>query len=200
MWGWWGIRPKGPGTPAGDQGLPLEAPWPCPGPSAPCSPAPHLRSGGHIHIALMGVDAVKQSLGRHPLHRQPALRGKPRAAGWLPGALLPGCATPHPALSRAHIGGLLVVVKVVHVPGQAKVRDLHHVVLRHQHVAGRQVPVDALRAGGQDGGRPVSHAPWGPLQALPWPAGDHCPHPRSPSARPGTPCPAPPGRHRTPGP
>lgn len=29
---------------------------------------------GHSHVALMGVDAVKQSFWRHPLHRQTTLR------------------------------------------------------------------------------------------------------------------------------
>lgn len=51
-----------------------------------------------------------------------------------------------------HVGGLLVVVYVVHVSGQAEVGDLHDVVVRHQNVSGRQVSVDALRgeAGGHE--------------------------------------------------
>lgn len=32
-------------------------------------------SGGHVHVTLVGVDAVKQGLGRHPLHGQAALGG-----------------------------------------------------------------------------------------------------------------------------
>lgn len=46
---------------------------------------------------------------------------------------------------RFYVGGLLVVVDVVDVPRQAEVCDLHHVVLRHQNVAGGQISVDALK-------------------------------------------------------
>lgn len=48
-------------------------------------------------------------------------------------------------LDSTHIGGLFVVVYVVHVSGQTKVSNLHHVVLRHQNVPGRQVSMDTLR-------------------------------------------------------
>lgn len=46
---------------------------------------------------------------------------------------------------ETHIGGLFVVVNVVHVSGQAEVGNLHDVVVCHQNVPGRQVSVDALR-------------------------------------------------------
>ena len=46
-----------------------------------------------------------------------------------------------------HVACFLVVVNMVDASGQPKVSDLHHIVLSHQHVAGSQVPVDALRAG-----------------------------------------------------
>lgn len=49
---------------------------------------------------------------------------------------------------QTHIGGLFVVVYIVHIPGEAKVSDLHHVVLRHKDVSGRQVSVDTLGVGG----------------------------------------------------
>lgn len=44
-----------------------------------------------------------------------------------------------------HIGGLFVVVNVVHVSGQTKVSDFHHIILRYQNVPGRQVSMDTLR-------------------------------------------------------
>ena len=49
-----------------------------------------------------------------------------------------------PPQTVTHIGGFLVVVDLVDSSGQAEVSDLHHVVLRHQHVPGRHVSVDAL--------------------------------------------------------
>lgn len=45
---------------------------------------------------------------------------------------------------RTYIGGLFIVVDVVNVPSEAKVRDLHHIVLRHQDIPGGQVSVYAL--------------------------------------------------------
>lgn len=35
-----------------------------------------------------------------------------------------------------HVGGFLVVVNLVDSSGQAKVSDLHHIVLCHQNVSG----------------------------------------------------------------
>lgn len=49
--------------------------------------------------------------------------------------------------SVTHVGGFLVVVDLVDSSGQAKVSDLHHVVLRHQNVSGCQISVDALQRG-----------------------------------------------------
>lgn len=46
--------------------------------------------------------------------------------------------------ASTHVGGLLVVVDVVDVSGQAKVSYFHHVVLGHQDIAGGQISVDAL--------------------------------------------------------
>lgn len=43
-----------------------------------------------------------------------------------------------------HICGLLVVVDVVDIPGQAEVGDLHHIIFCDQHVPGCQVSVDTL--------------------------------------------------------
>lgn len=54
-----------------------------------------------------------------------------------PGALV--------SFGGTHVGGLLVVVYVVHVSCEAEVGDFHHVVVRHQNISGRQVSVDALR-------------------------------------------------------
>lgn len=47
--------------------------------------------------------------------------------------------------SGTHVGGLFVVVYIVHISGEAEVSDLHDVVLRHEDVSGRQVSVDTLR-------------------------------------------------------
>lgn len=44
----------------------------------------------------------------------------------------------------SHIGGLLVVVNVVDIPGQTKVSDLHHIIFCDQHVPGCQVSVNTL--------------------------------------------------------
>lgn len=44
-----------------------------------------------------------------------------------------------------HIGGFLVVVNLVDSSGQAKVSNLHHIVLGHQNVPGCQISVDALQ-------------------------------------------------------
>lgn len=44
----------------------------------------------------------------------------------------------------SYIGGFLVVVNLVDSSGQAKVGDLHHVVLSHQDVPRCQISVDAL--------------------------------------------------------
>lgn len=46
-----------------------------------------------------------------------------------------------------HIAGFLIVVNVVDTTGQAKVSNLHHIILGDQHISGSQVPVDALRTG-----------------------------------------------------
>ena len=46
---------------------------------------------------------------------------------------------------ETHVGGLFVVVYIVHVSGEAEVGDLHDVVVRDEDVSGRQVSVDALR-------------------------------------------------------
>lgn len=94
-----------------------------------------------------------------------------------------------PFKTNVYVCGLLVIVDVVDVPRQAKVRDLHHVVLRHQNVASSQISVDALDQWEQalltrSTGR--SHDP-GSCE-------------RSPSWRPNTPSLEPPGRRRTPGP
>lgn len=43
-----------------------------------------------------------------------------------------------------HIGGLFVVVYVVHVSGQTKVSNFHHIILRHQNIPGCQVSMDTL--------------------------------------------------------
>lgn len=45
---------------------------------------------------------------------------------------------------ETHIGGLFVVVYIVHVSGETKVGDLHDIVLRHEDVSGSQVSVDTL--------------------------------------------------------
>ena len=45
---------------------------------------------------------------------------------------------------ETYVGGLLVVVYVVYVSGQAEVGDFHDVVVRHQNIRGRQVSVDTL--------------------------------------------------------
>ena len=50
-------------------------------------------------------------------------------------------------MHAAHISGLLVVIKVVDVPGQAKVSYLHDRVLRDQNIPGCQVSVNALDNG-----------------------------------------------------
>lgn len=47
-------------------------------------------------------------------------------------------------LVSTYIGCLFIVVDVVNVPSEAKVRDLHHIVLRHQDIPGSQVSVYAL--------------------------------------------------------
>lgn len=47
--------------------------------------------------------------------------------------------------NETHVGGLFVVVYIVHVSGEAEVGDLHNVVLRHKDVSGCQVSVDTLR-------------------------------------------------------
>lgn len=44
-----------------------------------------------------------------------------------------------------HIGGFLVVVNLVDSSGQAKVSNLHHIVLGHQNIPGCQISVDALQ-------------------------------------------------------
>lgn len=46
----------------------------------------------------------------------------------------------------SHVGGLLVVVDVVDVPGQTEVSDLHHIIFGDQHVPGRKVSVDTLQS------------------------------------------------------
>ena len=81
-----------PGTdPTGAQGSGQGAApknFPVPDPSGLCStprPCP-CQVWGHIHVTLVGVDAVKQGLGCHPLHGQAALGEE--GACWLPGALL----------------------------------------------------------------------------------------------------------------
>lgn len=43
-----------------------------------------------------------------------------------------------------HIGGLFVVVYIVHVSGQTKVSNFHHIILRHQNIPGCQVSMDTL--------------------------------------------------------
>lgn len=51
---------------------------------------------------------------------------------------------------QTHIGGFLVVVNLVYSPGQAKVSNLHNVVLCHQNVSCCQISVNALQTeGGQ---------------------------------------------------
>ena len=47
--------------------------------------------------------------------------------------------------TQTHVGGLLVVVYVVHVSGEAEVCDLHHIVIGNQNVPGGQVSVDTLQ-------------------------------------------------------
>lgn len=47
--------------------------------------------------------------------------------------------------THTYIGGLFVIVDVVHIPGQTEISDLHHVVLCHQDIPGCQIPVDALK-------------------------------------------------------
>lgn len=64
---------------------------------------------------------------------------------WLSGGASWWDPTPQPCRSSAHICGLLVVIQVVHISGQAKVCNLHHIVLSHQHVSGSQVSVNTLR-------------------------------------------------------
>lgn len=43
-----------------------------------------------------------------------------------------------------YVGGLLVVVNVVHISSQAEVCNLHHVVLSYQNIPGRKIPMDTL--------------------------------------------------------
>lgn len=51
---------------------------------------------------------------------------------------------------NTHVGGFLVIVNLVYPSGQAKVSNLHNVVLCHQNISGCQVSVDALQTeGGQ---------------------------------------------------
>ena len=45
----------------------------------------------------------------------------------------------------AHVGGFLVVVYLMDSPGQAKVSDLHYVVICDKDVPGSQISVDALQ-------------------------------------------------------
>lgn len=44
-----------------------------------------------------------------------------------------------------HIGGFLVVINMVDVSGQAKVCDLHYVVISHKNITCCQVSMDALK-------------------------------------------------------
>lgn len=100
-------------------------------------------SQSYSHITLVGVHSVKQSFGGHPLDRQATLR-KRGGATQLRISKQQSTLWTCQRAAGTHVGGLLVVVDVVDVPGQAEVGDLHHVVVRHQDVPGRQVPVDAL--------------------------------------------------------
>ena len=68
-------------------------------------------------VALRRVAPLEERLGRHPLHRQPA------------------------------VARLAVVVVDVDVARQAKVGDLDDVVLGDEDVPGREVAVDALLGG-----------------------------------------------------
>lgn len=54
---------------------------------------------------------------------------------------------PEKLWEETHVGGFLVVVNLVDSSGQAKVGDLHHVVLGNQNIPGCQISVDALQRG-----------------------------------------------------
>lgn len=134
--GWWGAQQRQPwNRPHWSAGLtPGAAPRPSrhlpPGAYAPPCLQP-CQVWGHIHITLVGVDAV-QTRPRVPSTSRAGGPGGRRAC-WLPGALWPG---PPPPRRAELTFCLLVVVEVVHITGQAEVGDFHHVVLGHQHVAG----------------------------------------------------------------
>lgn len=155
----------------------------------------HTSRGCYSHVALVGVDSVEERLGGHPLHRQAAL-GHHKASRWLchRAGSSPARQAPLPS-PTTHVCCLLVVIDVVDVAGQPEVSDLHDVVLGHQHVPGRQVPVDALTERGA--------VRWSPSPPMSRAGSTACfPRPESPSPswRPGTPCRGPPGTRRTPGP
>ena len=76
--------------------------------------------------------------GRRPWREEGTLL--PRATG--------PSAWPQSAVPRLpYVASFLVVVNVVDATGQPEVCNLHHIVLGHQHIAGSQVPVDALGVG-----------------------------------------------------
>lgn len=138
------------------------------------------------HVTLMGVDTVKQSFWRHPLDWKATLQEETRTSlNWI--IIMIRQRAVH--ICWAHIGGLLIVVNVVDVTGQAKVGDLHHVVLRDQHIPGSQVSVDAL----QEKPEGVS---WEEVAMRRLIIGWR----NSPSWRPGTPSPWPPDRQPRPAP
>ena len=72
-------------------------------------------------------------------------RGPRRSPGLTCGALADHLVSRGVREGSAHVGGLLVVVDVVDVAGQAKVCDLHHVVVGYQDITSSQIPVDTLR-------------------------------------------------------
>ena len=45
---------------------------------------------------------------------------------------------------NTHIGGLLIVINVVDISGQAKVSYFHHIVLSYQNIASSKISVNAL--------------------------------------------------------
>ena len=102
----------------------------------------------------------------------------------------PGQRTGTEGSASTYVGRLFIVVDVVDVTSEAKVRDLHHVVLRHQHVPGGQVSVYALRSqegkrdGSEEGGAQgrVRSRPWARSPRRPSPTPHHSTSPHGPVA------------------
>ena len=71
--------------------------------------------GINVHVALGGVFPVDQRLWRHPFYRQ---------------------------LSFRHF---LIIIRLMQISRQSKVRYLHFIVVTNQHVSGSQVSVQTLK-------------------------------------------------------